>query len=92
MEVLLTATGQLEKEFGGSRFRMEFPEGATLGDLLVRIDSDFGDALPRELWNRGARKFRGPVVLVSDGRVVRDSGLRLRKGQEIVLFKVLVGG
>jgi len=84
--------GQLEKDFGGGQFDFEFPPDSTLADLLAKIDDDFSDRLPESLWNRAERKFRGAVVMMSDGGALRDPARPLRDGQEIRLFKVLVGG
>ena len=92
MQITLVAMGQLEKAFGGGRFDFEFSPGSTLADLLEKIGNDFSDRLPGSLWNRSARKFRGPVVLMSDGSALRDPAEALRDGQEIRVFKVLVGG
>lgn len=92
MRVRLAAMGQLEKDFGGGRFDFEFPPDSTLADLLERIGDEFSERLPESLWNRAERRFRGAVVMMSGGGALRDPAQPLRDGQEILVFKVLVGG
>lgn len=92
MRVSLAAMGQLEKDFGGGTFAWEFPPGTTLAGLLRKIGEEFSDRLPESLWNRAECKFRGAVVMMSDGAALRDPAGTLRDGQEIRILKVLVGG
>lgn len=84
--------GQLEKAFGGGEFEFDFPKGSSLAVLLRKIGEDFSERLPESLWNRAECRFRGPVVMMSDGAALRDPAGILRDGQEILLFKILVGG
>ncbi len=92
MRVRLVAMGQLEKDFGGVRFDFEFAPGSTLADLLRKVGEDFSERLPESLWNRAECRFRGAVVMMSDGGPLRNPAGILRDGQEILIFKVLVGG
>lgn len=92
MRITLEAMGQLEKDFGGGEFVFEFPQGSTIDGLLRKIGDDFSDLLPASLWNRAESRFRGAVVMMSDGAALRNPAKPLRDGQVIRVFKVLVGG
>lgn len=92
MRITLIAMGQMEKAFGGGRFDFDLPPGSTTADLLRAIGKDFSDRLPVSLWKRAESRFRGAVVLMSGGAALRDPAQPLRDGQEIRVFKVLVGG
>ncbi|MCX7774575.1 MAG: hypothetical protein WHT81_05265 [Rectinemataceae bacterium] len=92
MRVSLIAMGLLAKELGTPEYQMDLPEGACLADLYDRIDAEMADRLPLSLWNRGEKRFRGAVVLISGSKVIRNADERLFDGQEIKVFKVVVGG
>jgi len=92
MRIALVAMGQMEKDFGGKRFALDFPDGSTLADLLRRIGDDFADVMSEALWNRAECRFRGPVVMMTGGAALRDPATVLREGQEILVYKVFVGG
>ena len=92
MRIALVAMGQLEKDFGGKRFAFDFPEGSTLADLLRKIGDEFVGCMGQALWNRAECRFRGPVVMMTGGVALRDPATVLYDGQEILVFKVLVGG
>lgn len=91
--VTLQATGPMREYFPGPDQDLELPDGATLGDLLDRIDADHGERLAGStIWNRQARKFRGPVVIKAGPRVVTARTAPLRDRQVVSLIKALVGG
>lgn len=91
--VTLQATGPMREYFPGPDQPLELPDGATLGDLLDRIEADHGDRLAGSaIWNRQARKFRGPVVIKAGSQVVTARTAPLRDGQVVSLIKALVGG
>lgn len=92
MRVSLIAMGLLAKEFGTPEYQMDLPEGACLADLYDRIDAEVADRLPLSLWNRSEKRFRGAVVLISGSKVIRNADEPLLDGQEIKVFKVVVGG
>lgn len=92
MKIALIAMWQLEKDLGGKRFVFDVPSGAVLADLLRIFGDEFAGRMPEALWNRAACRFRGPVVMMNDGAVLRDPAEVLHDGQEIQVFKVLVGG
>ena len=92
--VTLQAMGPMREYFPGPDQELEFPDGATLGDLLDRIEADHGERLSgsSSIWNRQARKFRGPVVIKAGSRVVTARTAPLQDRQVVSLFKALVGG
>jgi sulfur carrier protein ThiS len=92
--ITLQATGPMREYFPGPDQELELPDGATLGDLLDRIDADHGERLAGSttIWNRQARKFRGPVVVKAGSQVVAARTAPLRDRQVVSLIKALVGG
>ena len=92
MTVRLLVKGELRGHFGAETIEMTLADGSTLGDLLSALGERWGRALPPHLWDSAAVRFRGPVVIMIDKTPVREPGTLLRDGQEIWLFKVLVGG
>ena len=71
---------------------VHLPEGATLGDLLVRIEQEFKEQLTGSIWNWEEHRFRGPVVIVLGHRIVKDRTTPLQDQQEVSFHKALVGG
>lgn len=92
MTVRLRVKGELRGHFGAETIEMTLADGSTLGDLLSALGEHWGRALPAHLWDSAAVRFRGPVVIMIDKTPVREPGTLLQDGQEIWLFKVLVGG
>ena len=90
--VTLQACGPMRDYFPGPDQGLGLPDGATLGDLLDRIDQDHGERLAGTVWNRRARRFRGPVVIKAGDRIVQDRAAPLRDGQVVSLIKAVVGG
>jgi molybdopterin converting factor small subunit len=92
MRVTVKATGLMREYFGEATHEVELPEGATLGDLLSRIEVEFREGLTGSIWNWTEHRFRGPVVIVIDKRVVKDRATLLKDQQEVDFYKALVGG
>jgi molybdopterin converting factor small subunit len=91
IQVTLQAQGTLEEVFGPAAC-CELADGATLGDLLDRIDAEHGERLAGTIWNRREKRFRGPVVIMLGRRAVKDRATPLRDRQVVSLFKAVVGG
>jgi molybdopterin converting factor small subunit len=91
IRVLLQPLGPLQEAFGAPEFQYELPDGASLGDLLDRIGAEHGERLAA-IWNARERRFRGPVVIMSGTRVVKDRATPLRDRQTLSLYKAVVGG
>lgn len=92
MTVRLRVKGELRERFGAETVEMTLADGSTLGDLLSAVGERWGRALPAYLWDGETARFRGPVVIMVDKTPVREPGTLLRDGQDVWLFKVLVGG
>jgi molybdopterin converting factor small subunit len=92
MIVRLRAFGELERLFDGERPLLSLPDHATLGDLLNVIDERWGGRLEPMWWDRAARRFRGPVVILTGGTDVHDPATQLNDGQEVLLVPVVSGG
>jgi len=92
MHVTLIAMWQLEKDLGGKQFTFDFLPGSTLADFLRKFGDTFAGRIPEALWNRVESRFRGPVVMMTNGVPLRNPAEILHDGQEIQVFKVLVGG
>jgi len=91
--VTLQAVGPMREYFPGPGQDLELPDGATLGDLLDRIDAAHGERLAgTSIWNRQARKFRGPVVIKAGTRLVTSRAAPLQDRQVVSLIKAVVGG
>jgi molybdopterin converting factor small subunit len=90
--VRLRAFGELEAMFDGERPSIVLPDDATLGALLNSVDERWGERLAPVWWDRTARRFRGPVVILAGGRDVHDPATRLCDGQEVLLVPVVSGG
>ena len=92
MKVSVTAHGTLRRHFGEGTHIVELRDGATVGDLLLRIEELWGGAIPGHLWNAGKHRFRGPVVLTVGGKAVHDIERILSENDHIGIYKALVGG
>jgi molybdopterin converting factor small subunit len=92
MIVRLRAFGELERLFDGERPHLSLPDHATLVDLLDAIDERWGGQLEPMWWDRAARRFHGPVVILAGGTDVRDPATQLSDGQEVLLVPVVSGG
>jgi molybdopterin converting factor small subunit len=92
MQVTLKGIGLMRDYLGEAPRQVELPEGATLGDLLDRIELDFKEQLTGSIWNWEEHRFRGPVVIVSDHRTIKDKATPLQDQQEVSFYKALVGG
>jgi molybdopterin converting factor small subunit len=90
--VTLEVPGTMREHFDQEAYHLEFPDGATLGDLLVRIGQDHGERMGPSIWNRAENRFRGAVVIMIGTRAVKDRATPLQDGQTVKVFKAVVGG
>ena len=58
IRVTLAISGTMREYFDQEGYPMELPEGATLGDFLVRIGQDHEARLSGPIWNRVEHRFR----------------------------------
>jgi hypothetical protein len=92
IQVTLALSGTMRDYFDQDQYRLEFPDGATLGDLMVRIGREHGAGLSGSIWKREEHRFRGAVVIMIGSRAVKDRATPLRNGQTVKVFKAVVGG
>lgn len=92
MQVILRSHGLLKKYFGQNAHRVELPESATVSDLFKYIERRWMDRMPHFLWNGKEHRFRGPVVVIVDGKAIRRRNTPLMHNQEVDLYKASVGG
>ncbi len=90
--VRLRFFGSLKQYLGGDRFKFELPEGATLRDLLDLIDARWGDELPSQFWDAEAKRFPGPILVMTNNVDVHDDDVPLSDRQEIFVIEHVAGG
>jgi hypothetical protein len=90
--VNIQPTGIIKKYFPHAQFELNLKDQATLADLYNKIGESLGDKLPEAIWNHQKSRFRGPVLITSNGKLIRDDATRLQNGQKIQLRRYLVGG
>lgn len=91
IRVLVLPCGPLAQVFGAPEIAFDLPDGATLGDLLERIGAEHGERLA-SIWNQRERRFRGPVVIMTGAKAIKDRATPLRDQQTVSLYKAVVGG
>ena len=91
MKVTLEFKGAMENYYPDKRVDVCLPEAACLADLFQCIGR-LNPALPESIWHYGENRFRGPVLITSDGRVLRDKNEKLYTGQWVRLRRILMGG
>ncbi len=82
----------MREYFPEPEFPVELPDGACLGDLLDRLDQRHGERLAGTVWNRKARRFRGPVVIKAGSRLLGNRDAPLQDALVVSLYKAVVGG
>jgi len=92
MRVFLKSTGVFGRYLGTEAREVELPDDATLADFLDYFGRNLASEVPAYLWNEKEGAFRGPVIITINGEVAKDSGTPIRDGQELLLFKPVVGG
>jgi sulfur carrier protein ThiS len=92
MRVYVKALGQMKQFLGECSREIEFPEEATVEDFLRFMHENWRGRFPAYLWNVQQRRFRGPVIIMVDSKVIRGPDTRLSDQCEIELHKVVVGG
>lgn len=92
MQIRLQPTGTIQQHFPEEVMTFTLEDNATLFDLYNEIGYSIGSRLPKSIWNHEKNKFRGPVIIISDNRVLKNKDTLLRNNQLIKLKRVLVGG
>ncbi len=93
MKVIIRAVGDLREYLGKGPQEIEIaPEGSNVQDLLTAIETRFGAGFPAYLWDFQKHQFRGPVVLVINGKAIQDFKTVLEEDIEITIMKAVAGG
>ncbi len=92
MKIRLRALGALAGFLGEQTHRMELPEGSTLQSLMKLIDERWAAAVPGQFWDRQGRKPAASVIIIVDGRPVKELRTALREDQEVMLLQMVAGG
>jgi len=92
MTVRVKAFGQMKRYLGEHVRETELPNNARLSDLLLYVEKHWRNQIPDFLWNEKKHRFRGPVVIMIEKRAVTDLQTNLSDGQEVRLYKAMVGG
>lgn len=71
---------------------VELEEGATLEDFCIKINESAGDGVKHSIWDSRKKRFRGPVAVSVDGKVIKDLNYKLKDEQKIRLSYYIVGG
>jgi sulfur carrier protein ThiS len=92
MKITLKTIGDLRDYLGREAQQVELPENSIVKDLLCWIEDRHGAKLPAYLWDTQEHKFRGPVVVIINKKVILDLDTPLADGLEVTVMKALVGG
>jgi hypothetical protein len=92
MKIRVTAFGQIKRYIENYCGEINLPDDASLADMLHYIDYHWSKEFPEYIWNKNKKQFRGPVVIMVGNQAVTDHDTVLCDGQEVKLYKVLVGG
>lgn len=92
MEVILKPVGFIEKFFPEKEIRLELANTATLADLYQIMGQLYGSDISAAVWNHKKSRFRGPVSVSADGRLLIKDDECLYDGQIIVFKRFLIGG
>ena len=92
MEVILKTSGSIERFFPEKEIRFVLEKGAVLSDLYEMMGQVNGSDISAAVWNHGKNRFRGPVIVSSSGRLLKNEDEVLYDGQIIELKRFLIGG
>lgn len=92
MKVILASIGDLRDYFGREPLEIQLPEGATVDTLYRAIAARWGSSLPPYLWDGEKSRFKGPVYLIQDSKILSNDASPLRDGEKITIMKALAGG
>lgn len=92
MEICIEIKGIMKDYFPTEQIKFRLKDRATLADLYSKIGESFGEMLPNAIWNREKNRFRGPVLLISNSKLIKNETTQLQDGQKIEVSRYLVGG
>jgi hypothetical protein len=92
MKIILEFDNVMKKYYPQQILILEIKDNGELQDLFQSIGRIKDSKLPESIWNDDENRFRGPVLITSGGRVLRDKKEKLFNGQRIELRRCVVGG
>lgn len=92
MKIVLKVIGTMQAYFPASELDFSLDENATLSDLYNEIGRTAGPQISQAVWNHDKSRPRGPVIMRSDDRVLKDEAHPLYEGQVLELKRFLIGG
>jgi len=92
MDVILKISGTMERFFPEKKIRLVLKKEAVLSDLYQILGRLYGPKISVAVWNHKKNRFRGPVIISSDGRLLKSEHENLYDGQIIELKRFLIGG
>lgn len=92
MEVILEFDNVLQQHYPQKILSLQLRDNGVLLDLFQSISRLQEHRLPESIWNYQEDRFRGPVLITSGGRVIRDKNEELFSGQRIKLRRYVAGG
>lgn len=82
----------MERFFPEKEIRLVLKKEAVLSDLYQNMGRLYGPEISVAVWNHKKNRFRGPVIISSDGRLLKGEDENLYDGQIIELKRFLIGG
>lgn len=95
MNITIRTTMGLKKTIGQARIQMTAAEGETVGGLLDRLTTKWGDELAAQLFESGGRVLRSSIMLMVNGRSIRflnQLDTALNDGDELTILPPVGGG
>jgi len=92
MKILLSFNGYFRKMFEQNPVEIEMVDGAAVDDIFIEIDRLYGATLPKAIWSHEKKRFRGPISVSVDQKVVKDFSYILKDGQQVSITRFLIGG
>lgn len=92
MKVTLKLIGTMQNYFPATELELPLREKATLADLYDELGHTAGSQISPAVWNHNKNRPRGPVIMRSNDRVLKDEEHPLYEGQVLELKRFLIGG
>jgi hypothetical protein len=92
MNIKISVSGILKRYFEQPSFLINLSNEASLEDLFQYIHQHWAEQLPPSIWNSEKRRFRGPVIMMSNQKVLKNKKEKLNHNQHIELFRFVSGG
>ncbi len=92
MKIILSFTGSLKDFLAKDTFELKLKEEATIEDLYDALGELIPQYTDSTLWNPKKNRFRGPIIISSDSKIIKDVNTKLTNGQHLQIKRFLIGG